>query len=291
MKTLHTKDDISTTELLKGSIAFWGMLNLKTIKGMTKSLVRTLCQDVPHDTLNSDQRILLTPHYPPKYIAILVPWFQLDGTSLLDLKKALNERGIPAIFPEGLPYGKRAVLFHDHPQLLVDEITTYTRKVQAQYPTSHILVMGHSFGGTQALHAVDQLQKERTFSISDPTIIPVTISGVLDTVWPSAKALHALYWDTPSRVFTGENDDFIARARDIQIQQKQGITFVDLKDGYLPEHVQSGARYKEIKNPKIISSHTISPGHYLQWSTPWFARHIVSEVLSEVVKIPGINPQ
>lgn len=65
-------------------------------------------------------------------------------------------------------------------------------------------------------------------------------------------------------MFTGENDDFIARARDIQIQQKQGVTFVDLKDGYLPEHVQSGARHKEIKNPKIISSRMISPGHYLQ---------------------------
>lgn len=118
----------------------------KNIIGMVKALVYTWCQDTPHDALNNDQRFLLTPHYPPKYIAILVPGFQLDGTSLLGIKKALNDRGIPALFPEGLPHGKSAVLFHEHPQLLVREIILYTEKVQEKYPNARILMIGHSFG-------------------------------------------------------------------------------------------------------------------------------------------------
>ncbi len=106
----------------------------------------------------------------------------------------------------------------------------YTRKVQEKYPTAHILVIGHSAGGAQALHAVNQLQKEQKNIPESPRIIPITIAGVLDTIGSSAEALHALYYRTPSRVFTGKDDDFIAQARHIQGAQKQGITFVDLAD-------------------------------------------------------------
>lgn len=103
--------------------------------------------------MNADQRSLLTAH--SKKIAILIPGFQLDGTSLLAWKKSFNDRNIPALFPDSLPFGIDAVLFRHHPQILVEKIATYIQKIQKQYPDAEIIVVGHSFGGTQALHATN----------------------------------------------------------------------------------------------------------------------------------------
>jgi hypothetical protein len=75
MNTPTHKNSIAPMKLLKGSVAFSSMLakSPKTIIGMTNALVRTYCQNVPHDTLNSDQRLLLTPSSSPHMIAILAP--------------------------------------------------------------------------------------------------------------------------------------------------------------------------------------------------------------------------
>lgn len=92
--------------------------------------------------MNADQRTLLSQK--PQKIAILVPGFQLDGTSLLAIKKSFNDRDIPALFPESLPFGIDAVLFRHHPQILVEKIVDYVQKVQKKYDTEIILI-GHSF--------------------------------------------------------------------------------------------------------------------------------------------------
>jgi len=48
--------------------------------------------------MNADQRSLLQQN--PTKIAVLIPGFQLDGSSLSEIKKAFNNRNIPALFPE-----------------------------------------------------------------------------------------------------------------------------------------------------------------------------------------------
>ena len=60
------------------------------------------------------------------------------------LKKSFNDRDIPALFPESLPFGIDAVLFRRRPQILVEKIAEYIQKIQKQHQAEIILV-GHSF--------------------------------------------------------------------------------------------------------------------------------------------------
>lgn len=113
-----------------------------TLPTLITEVSRTALQTTSHDAMNADQRGLLARN--PQKIAILVPGFQLDGTSLLALKKSFNDRNIPALFPDSLPFGIDAVLFRHHPQILVAKIAECIQKIQKQYHAEIILV-GHSF--------------------------------------------------------------------------------------------------------------------------------------------------
>lgn len=137
----------------------------KTLPTLILEVARTAIQTTSHGAINSDQRLLLNSK--PKQIAILVPGFQLDGTSLMAFKKAFNDKKIPALFPETLPSGIDAVLFREHPHVFVEKIVVYVQQVQKQYD-AEILLVGHSFGGTQALHAAHLLGSQ--------SITPVTLS-------------------------------------------------------------------------------------------------------------------
>jgi hypothetical protein len=133
------------------------------------------------------------------------------------------------------------------------------------------------------------LQKEQDTSRESPQITPVTVAGVLDTFWSSAEAFHALYYRTPSRVFSGK-DDFIEQARGIQLSQTHGVTFVDLNDRCMPENVQAWARY-QTDSSQLISSTEKSPWHYRQGTHPDFAQYIVGEVLRKIEEAQQPTPQ
>jgi len=55
-----------------------------------------------------------------------------------------------------------AVLFRQHPEELVVKIVKYVQEIQKSYPETEIILMGHSAGGTIALHAVDRLSEGET---------------------------------------------------------------------------------------------------------------------------------
>lgn len=48
--------------------------------------------------------------------------------------------------------------FSQHPDILVELIVNYVREIQRAYPETEILLVGHSYGGPQILHAADTLQ-------------------------------------------------------------------------------------------------------------------------------------
>jgi len=175
-----------------------------TLRSLIQAVSRTVSQQIPHGTMNASQRALLFKK--PKQIAILVPGFQLDGSSLLAIRDAFNNRNIPALFPESFPHGIDAVLCRQHPQFFVKKIVDYIKELQKQYNPAEILLFGHSFGGTQVLHAANEL--------SDKRIIPITFSGLLAPVGNMAYALHALYYRYPAQVFSGDDPDkFILTAQ------------------------------------------------------------------------------
>ncbi len=271
----------SVREMLSGTWAFGKSLtDIKTLTGMVKEVTRTHFNQTTHLDLNRDQEWLLEEYAEkggtPKYIAVLVPWFQLDGTSLKGIKKTLNDQWIPAYVPTKLPSGKDAVWFKQHPDVLVENIVQYVAQIQRTYPNTEILLIGHSYGGPQALHAAKYLWSPKK------KVTPITIAWVLWDVGPMAQAVHALYYRIPSHVLSGK-DTFISEAREIQQSQKQGITFIDTNDGYLPIHVQAWVHTDSLdNNPRAIVSSVKSPGHYKQGVDAYFSRYIVDRIMKRL---------
>jgi len=99
-----------------------------------------------------------------------------------------------------------------------------------------------------------------------------------------AQAGHALYYRVPSQVFLGKEDNFIQTARDIQLKQRNGITVVDLNDGYLSPKIQSGTHYNEMYRNNVIISHQKSPGHYRQGVSEKFSRYVIEQVLEKLTQ-------
>lgn len=278
MNTLR-HPNISLKSMLKGTRAFDKTVHLQTAQRMFRALVRTALNSSSHAQLNWDQRDILqgTLKNPWKSIAVLVPGFQLDGTSLIGVKRAFNARGIPALFPEDLPHGRKAVLYRWHPNELVDSIVRYVLRIIEKHPQENILLVGHSYGGAQVYHATDRLTKE---GVSNVQIIPISISGTMAPVGESANAIHALYFQKPSDVFSWR-DPFIQGAQEIQ-DRGDWITFVDPHDKYLPISVQAGAMTDPEHPHRITSDKKRSPGHYHQGSDRQFSEYVVESVIKRL---------
>ncbi len=266
-----------------GKLALWSLIfasrAASTLPTLMAEVSRTALQTTSHDAMNSDQRWLLSQN--PEKIAVLVPGFQLDGTSLFALKKAFNDKNIPALFPESLPFGIDAVLFRQHPQILVAKIVEYIQKIQKQH-SSEIILVGHSFWGTEALHA--------TNLINTPWIVPVTLSGLLEPVGLMAYAPHALYYRQAAHIFSWDDEDqFIRRTQFMQLgvdehaQErsvfKNHIAVVNPGDGYLPLSTQAGVFGDNFNNSHVLVPSQRTPRHYLQWKNPLYARDLIGAIL------------
>ena len=273
----------SVKQLVQGTIAFDRTVNLTTFVRMTRALVRTALNRKPHSHMNQDQNDILSGLQQPWTIILLVPGFQLDGVSMLGMKRAINARGIPALFPEDLPYGRKAFFYRQHPDQLVNHIVQYTKSIRARYPWCHLLLVWHSYGGAQVVHAAHQLISDETSPGSK--VIPVSVSGTLSPIGLAADALHALYYRTPSDVFSGR-DPFINKAGELLQSNAQGIIFVDPYDQYLSVNIQTGGNQEHWNNPNvIISDRWTSPGHYHQWANMDYSAYVINEVLERAQAI------
>lgn len=233
--------------------------------------------------MNNDQRDLLSRR--PKKIAVLIPWFQLDGTSLESIKGAFNNRNIPALFPDWLPFGWNAVFFRKHPNILVEKIVEYVEKLQREYPEVDILLFGHSLWGTEALHAANILE--------NPRIIPITLSGLLAPVGSMAYAPHALYYGHAARICAGDDpESFILKTQLYQFGEDENgvpkpslennLAIVNSWDGYLSTATQAGAFADNLESPHVIAPQGRTPRHYLQGRNTVFARDIVGMILKKL---------
>lgn len=274
----------SMRSMIKGAVTF-SKNAATTLPTLIREVARTAFQTVSHDAMNTDQLDFL--RWNPVQIAVLVPWFQLDGSSLSSIKSAFNNRRIPALFPEWLPFGIDAIMFRDHPHILVEKIIQYVASLREKYPDAEIILLGHSFGWTETLHVADLLDDEK--------IIPVTFSGLLAPLGAMAYAPHGLYYGHMAHICAwNDPGDFIMQAQKIQLGcairwtmgqvWKNVLTIVNFGDGYLPIPVQAGCFSDNLSNSRVIIPEGKTPRHYVQGRSPIFSRDVVGLVLEQIAQ-------